>query len=425
MIVTDAEQAILDGNAGEARQRAMALLVDYGRILGAERLVETDNVAGVPGQATPFLRRYFDAEGGQDAIFSRFDLDSDVVFDVPLAGARTACLQSGVDPVNWRALGKPEAAFNASRDAENYASARGVEMLRTCTPYLAGNTPGFGDHCAWMESSAVIYCNSVLGARTNTEGRHSTSAAMLVGRIPYWGLHRPEQRFATHHMSVDVEVSSIRDWGMLGYFVGEQVGEAIPALDGHFEAPGMTRLKHFGAAAASSGGIELYHIVGCTPEAPTIDAAFGGKPWPDRIRYDAREQRRIWEVLNANGNNENVDFVMLGCPHAAIEQLREIAGLLEGRRVSAQLWIFTSRAVRDQAQAEGLIAIIKAAGGLVLTDTCSAIGNAVPPGTRVVALDSAKQTHYLPAIMGLEAWFGTTAECIDAAVTGRWRGEAP
>jgi hypothetical protein len=120
-----------------------------------------------------------------------------------------------------------------------------------------------------------------------------------------------------------------------------------------------------------------------------------------------------------------VDFVMLGCPHAAIEQLREAARLLAARHISANcnLWIFTSRAVKLQADQEGIVHTIRAAGGAVLTDTCSAIGQAVPPGTRVVALDSAKQTHYLPAIMGIQAWFGTTSECIEAAISGQWRGE--
>lgn len=424
MILTDAEKALLDGSGGVARARAMELLVDYGRILGADRLVETTNVAGVPGQATPFLRAFFEPEGGQAAIFSRFDLDCDVVFDVPLAGVRTACLQSGVDPLGWQELGKPEAAFIASRDAEAYAGSLGVEMLRTCTPYLAGNVPVFGEHCAWMESSAVIYANSVLGARTNTEGRHSTSAAMLVGRIPYWGLHRPENRKAQDHVHVKVPVESVFEWGMLGYFVGEVAGEAIPVLDGALSQPDVVRLKHFGAAAASSGGVELYHLVGITPEAPTLTAALGDSR-PDTIIYDETARRRVWESLNANGTDEAVDFVMLGCPHAAIEQMREVAGLLDGKQVTSRLWIFTSRAVRDQAAAEGLLRVITAAGGHVLTDTCSAIGNAVPPGTRVVALDSAKQAHYLPAMMGIEAWFGTTAECIDAAITGRWRGVAP
>jgi predicted aconitase len=122
-----------------------------------------------------------------------------------------------------------------------------------------------------------------------------------------------------------------------------------------------------------------------------------------------------------------VDYVMLGCPHAAFEQLEEAVRLLAERRIHANcaLWIFTSRAVKARADAAGLTQAIRAAGGQLMTDTCSAIGQALPPGTRVVALDSAKQAHYLPAIMNVEAWFGTTRDCIDAALSGRWKGSPP
>jgi predicted aconitase len=122
-----------------------------------------------------------------------------------------------------------------------------------------------------------------------------------------------------------------------------------------------------------------------------------------------------------------VDYVMLGCPHAALEQVEEIARLLEGKRISANcnLWVFTSRAIKAAADSRGLTRTIRDAGAAVLTDTCSAIGQALPPGTRVAALDSAKQAHYLPAIMGIQAWFGSTRDCIEAALTGRWNGELP
>ncbi len=276
-----------------------------------------------------------------------------------------------------------------------------------------------------MESSAVVYCNSVLGARTNTEGRESTSAAMLTGRIPDWGFHCDDYRHGSHLIEVDFPVESVMDWGMLGYFIGGAVGERIPVLRGRYAVPDLIRHKHFGAAAASSGGVEMYHLVGVTPEAATEAAAFGGKSPVETIHYGAEQRRRVYQDLNSGASDSNVDFVMLGCPHAAIEQLREAAQLLEGKHISANcnLWIFTSRAVKAEAEQAGLVRTIRAAGGVVLTDTCSAIGQALPPGTRVVALDSAKQTHYLPAIMGIQAWFGTTSECIDAAVTGRWRGE--
>jgi predicted aconitase len=424
--LTDAEKAMLDGSGGRARQKAMELLIRYAEALGAERFVETTNVAGVPGSATPFLQQHYQKDGGSyAAIFSHFDLDSDELLEVPRAITHTCHLQGGYDPQNWKLLGAKPEAFELAQGSEQFIKDRDVQILKTCTPYLVGNVPHFGEHCAWMESSAVVYCNSVLGARTNTEGRESTSAAMLTGRIPDWGFHRDGYRLGSHLIEVAYPVESVMDWGMLGYFIGAAVGERIPVLRGSYAVPDLIRHKHFGAAAASSGGVEMYHLVGVTPEAPTEQAAFGSKRPVATVRYGVEERRRVYRDLNSGASDSNVDFVMLGCPHAAIEQLREAARLLESKHISSNcnLWIFTSRAVKAEAEQEGIVQKIRAAGGVVLTDTCSAIGQAVPPGTKVVALDSAKQTHYLPAIMGIQAWFGTTSDCIDAAITGRWRGE--
>ncbi len=429
MRLTDSERAMLDGREGQARQKAMELLVRYAEALGAERFVITDNVAGVPGSYTPFLFNYYKAtrENAYERIYSLFDLDSDEVVTVPQVSVHSCHLQGGVDPEGWETLGAKPEALQASQDSEQAAATKGIQILKTCTPYLAGNVPARGEHCAWMESSAVVYCNSVLGAHTNTEGRESTSAAMLTGRIPDWGFHREEHRFGSHRIEVTVEVQSLMDWGMLGYFTGAAVGERIPVLTGRLSQPDLIRHKHFGAAAASSGGVEMYHLVGITPEAQTLEMAFGPNEAVEVLTYGKAEQRRTYDELNSSARDPNVDYVMLGCPHAALEQLEEICALLEGKRISANcnLWVFTSRAVKTVADSRGLTKAIRAAGGAVLTDTCSAIGQALPPGTKVAALDSAKQTHYLPAIMGIQAWFGSTRDCINAALTGRWNGQRP
>lgn len=428
MQLTDEEHAMLDGGSGKARQKAMELLVRYAEALGAERFVDTANVAGVPGSANPFLQNHYREQGGSyQAIFSLFDLDADEVLDVPPAATPTCHLQGGYDPEHWQLLGASPEAFRLASGSEAFIEARGVRILKTCTPYLAGNLPRRGDHCAWMESSAVVYCNSVIGACTNTEGRESTSAAMLTGKIPDWGFHRPENRHGTHLIEVEVPVESVMDWGMLGYYAGQVVGERIPVLTGRLGQPDLVRHKHFGAAAASSGGVEMYHVVGATPEAPTLAAACGPRPPQATLRYGRAEMRRVYADLNSKARSTDVDFVMLGCPHYSLEQLRETATLLAGRRVSGncRLWIFTARAVKHEAEKLGIAAAIRAAGGVLLTDTCSSISQAIPPGTKVAALDSAKQVHYLPAFMGIEAWFGSTADCIDAAVHGRWQGRCP
>lgn len=430
MRLRDDEQAMLDGRQGKARQKAMELLVRYAEALGCENFVDTTNVAGVPGQPSLFLDQYYQDHFESsftryDVLYSLFDLDSDEIFEVPRIATRSCHLQGGTDPVNWQVLGASAEAARVGREGETGASDKGIEILKTCTPYQAGNVPAFGEHCAWMESSAVIYCNSVLGARTNTEGRESTSAAMLTGKIPNFGFHLDQHRRGTHRVDVKIPIESMMDWGMLGYFVGEKVLEYIPVLTGIPDTPDTNGFKHFGAAAASSGGVELYHIVGVTPEAPTVDIAFGGNRATETYSYDRAERRATWENLNSNGSSTDVDYVMLGCPHAALDQIQDACRLLDGHRISenCRLWIFTSRTVKNEADEAGLTEVIRSAGGHILTDTCSAIGQAVPPGTRVVALDSAKQVHYLPAIMGIEAWFGTTEDCINAALTGRWTGE--
>lgn len=425
MQLRDDEKAMLDGALGPARQQAMALLVRYAKALGCDDFVAVTSVAGVPGQVNVFLAEHYGTSDWSE-IYSRYDLDGDATLAIPEpAVAAAAHLQGGTDPVAWRELGHGEQAARIGAASDTAAAAHGVDVLKTCTPYLAGLAPARGEHCAWMESSAVVYCNSVLGARTNTEGRESTSAAMLTGKIPNFGLHRDGNRLATHRIDVSLPVESLMDWGLLGYFTGEAVQERIPLLTGIGSRPDLVRHKHFGAAAASSGGVELYHIAGITPEAPDPETALGGRAPLERLHYGPAERRAAYASLNQTARSAEVDYVMLGCPHAALEQIAEAAALLDGRRISANtaLWIFTSRAVRAEAEARGLVAAITAAGGRLMTDTCSAIGQAVPRGTRVVALDSAKQAHYLPAIMGLEAWFGTTADCIEAAISGRWQGE--
>lgn len=423
MILTDTEKAMADGAEGPAVAAAMDLLARYGAALDAERLCEVRNVAGTTTQPSPVKARLV-AEGGWDKAFAVINLDSDEDLEIPPMAVPTCQLQQGFGPDSVGTVPYPAEFVALQSDAEAFYGRRGVSILATCTPYQVGNLPVRGEHCAWMESSAVVYANAVLGARTNCEGTASTGAASLTGRIPCWGNHHDAHRHGTHLVHVDTPVESFLDWGLLGYFAGEVVQEGRPVITGAHALPDLTDLKHFGAAAASSGGVEMYHVPGVTPEAPTLDAAFGGTP-PVPVVYGAAERAATYDRLNDQGTSTDVDFVLLGCPHASLDQIRDAARALDGRRLhdGTELWIMAPRALAAVAERSGYTAVIEAAGGKVLTDSCPAMSRAAPPGTRVFATDSAKQAHYLPAILGIEAWFGTTAECIDAAVTGRWSGE--
>jgi predicted aconitase len=423
MKLTDVEKAMLDGQHGKAKQKAMDLLVRYGEALGAERLVETRNVAGTWNSASKGVAPF--AAKSLDAVFSKFNLDSDEVVETPQAEVYTCQLIHGIDTRHNAIMGVPEEQAEAQRKAESYFGQRGVAMFNTCTPYQVGNVPVRGEHCAWMESSAVVYCNSVLGARTNTEGRESTGAASITGRIPYWGYHLPENRFGTHLVEVEIDVDDMMGWGLMGYAVGEVVEEDIPVLDGIRATPSMIMLKHFGAAGASSGGVEMFHVPGITPEAPDLASAFGGRKPHATLKYGKAERKKAYDNLNCSAHDDHVDFVMLGCPHSSIEQVWTAAKLLNGKRLheNTELWIFTPRALKDTADLNGYTKMIEDAGGHVLSDTCPAIGRVTPKGTKVVATDSAKQAHYLPAMLPVETWFGSVEDCVNAALTGRWSGE--
>ena len=429
MRLTVDERAMLDGAQGDAVQAAMDLLVRYGEVLGAERLVDTDNVCG----ANLFGSRHLSVCGlaGPDAGFSPNDqgfsehsLDAPQALSIPPVRAQSYQLIGPMDTKHWEVQGLAPEERDRILESERYSAEHGIHLMNTCTPYQVGNVPVKGEHCAWMESSAVVYVNSVLGARTNVEGRESAGAAMLTGKIPYWGYHLEENRYGTHSVDVAVPVESQRDWGLLGYWIGEQVQEGIPVLDGIGSTPDLVRLKHFGAAAASSGGVEMYHIPGVTAEARTVAEAFGPRRPMAALRYGAAERRAAYEQLNSVGTDTHVDLVMIGCPHATLGQIRDVVRLLEGRRVhpDSALWVFTPRALRQVAEQNGYAQALADAGALLMSDTCPAIGQFLPPGTRVIATDSAKQGHYLPAIMKVQGWFGSLVECVDAAVTGTWRG---
>lgn len=421
MRLTDHEKAMLDGQHGAARSRAMDLLVRYGEALGAERLVETNNVAGAFNASTPSIRHI--AEQGFDKVFSELNLDSDETVEIPRMAVPTCQLITGIDNDNWEVQGVDAGLADLQKQSERYLGQRGVNLMATCTPYQVGNVPVKGEHCAWMESSAVVYCNSVLGARTNTEGKESTGAAALTERIPYWGYHIKENRRGTHLVEIDIDVDDIMDWGLLGYYLGEIIDDEIPVLTGRYKQPNLIKLKHFGAAAASSGGVEMYHVPDITPEARSIEEAFGGNRVRGTVRYGEAERRAAYDNLNC-ATDRNIDFVMLGCPHNSIDQVWLIASLLDGRKISAntQLWVHTPRALRDVADRNGYTKMIMDAGGFVMSDTCPAISRHMPKGTKVVATDSAKQAHYLPAITGVSAWFGSVKDCVEAAVSGRWEG---
>lgn len=422
MFLQDDEKAMLDGKMGPAPQKAMDLLCRYAKALGAERFVDVHNVlGGYMGASVPLLKKY----GSFDALISQFCLDSDET--VPMCQVRVPTCQNSthMEADYYKLTGKTDEEYEVYKQNERFIMDMGLQWMATCTPYLLGNTPLKGEHVAWMESSAVVYINSVLGARTNCEGKESTTAAMLTGKIPYWGYHITENRRGTHLVEIACDVKDNMDWGLLGYYIGKTVLDKVPVVTGVKEFPHRDFLKHFGAASAASGGVELYHIPGITAESNTVQEAFGGNTPAERIVFDQAAKREAYDRLNFLANDRHVDFVILGCPNYSYEELWTLSKKLQGKRIKSdvQLWIFVPQAFKAMAERNGILQTIEASGALVMRDSCPFLGKFIPKGARVMATDSAKQAHYFPNQFKMPTWYGSMDDCVNAALTGVWEGE--
>ncbi len=394
------EQAMLAGEAGPGVAKAMEIVVALGRIYGAARLtpVSSVQVSGVSyknlGDAGLAFLETWAAQGAR--------------VQVP-----TTLNPAGMDLVNWRDLGFSD-EFAQRQQAVIAAYTRfGITPTCTCTPYLVGHAPARGNHIAWAESSAVTYANSVLGARTNREGGPSALAAAISGRTACYGFHLDENRQATMVVDVRCPIGTESDLGALGFMIGQLAENRVPCLRFHDWRAGDLGLNTLGAAMAASGAVALYHIEGITPEAR---AGAVVRPGAETYLIDDLSPGR--KALD--GTCGIIDLVSLGCPHASLAGLREIAERLDRRRLKTTLWVTTARATREAAEAEGAVSRIEAAGGLVVADTCMVVAPVEELGFRSMATNSAKMAFYSPSHSGLQVRFGPLERCLDAAVTGKW-----
>jgi len=421
--LTPNEQAMLEGREGVARQKAMELLVGYAEGLGAEGFVDTNNVAVLTGLFPyPDLIREIVPSLDPDEIASKFFLNSDEIVVVDKVKAfTTSHIYRNQDYPQIQQGG--EFLCKVTKNMEQYCKRIGIVNLATCSPYQSGNLPVMGEHCAWTESSAIPFCNSILGGRTNIEGLHSAFASAITGKTPLWGLHLDENRVGKIIVDVAVDMGDIKEWNLMGYYVGGQIGLDIPIYMNINAVPDLTRIMALCAAGAASGSTVMFHIVGHTPEAPSSDEMDKlGKGLPI-LPYALEQRREAYERLN-HSTRDDVDVVVLGCPHYTLERMKAIAGMLEGKKIhpNVELFVTTCRMIKAIADRDGYTEAISEAGGKVMDDTCGIFFEF--NSSKVLASDSAKMVHYVPMTAGVKnTWFGTTEECIDAALTGKWKGE--
>ncbi len=376
MQLTSEEQSMLSGEQGKATQKAMQILETLGRIYGAARMVPVSSVqiAGVSydnlGDAgLEWLAEMADG-GGQTQV-------------------TTTLNPAGMDLENWETLGiSPEFAEKQHKVVDAFAR-MGVITTCTCTPYLAGNKPALGDTIAWAESSAVCYANSVIGARTNREGGPSALAASLTGRTPEYGMHLDENRQPGVTVEVQAQLTDTADFGALGKAIGEQLEalgrKTIPMIMG-VDSASMEQLKSLCASIATYGGLAMFHMQGITPEAdqhpnPTERFAISG----DDLESAQRSM--------SDATPDEVDFVSLGCPHLSIDEVARIADLLQGKTVTKEFWITTSRPVKAAADQAGYTAMIEASGAKFAVDTCCVVAP-IRGRFRAMSTDSAKACYY-------------------------------
>lgn len=409
MKLSEEEQAMLDGIKGPSVSRAMELLVALGDCYEADRMVRIGSAHLVgPNPVT--------AGRGGTAFYG----------DLAKEGAQvtvpTTTNPISLDVWSWAEMGFGKELYSAQISLSEHLSRMGVLLCNTCTPYLAGHVPRFGEHVAWGESSAVLYLNSVLGARTNREGAPSALAAAITGRSPAYGLHLDENRYGQILVENRSELRNDTDYSTLGYYIGKFAQDRIPIITGITPSITADQLKSLGTPLAVTGSVALYHVVGVTPEAPSIEIASGSRKIAasDTISVGSRELKETEASLSAIHPDKG-NLVILGCPHASITQLKDYARTLAGKRIrkEVEVWILSTRTTRDYAAETGILEALTGAGAKVVWNVCP---NAMPhdffakQGYTGVVTDSPKMAYYVTATKGVSCYYGSLQSFVGAII---------
>lgn len=409
LALTADEQAIVAGRDGPGAAMAMRIVADSARLLGAPRLI-------------PIASAHIDG--------ALYHGDSGTLFAEKMVGGgarvvvRSTLNVGALDLTGCSKVRLAEPARGMARRMMEAYRALGCEPSWTCAPYQAGHRPAFGSDVAWGESNAVVFCNSVLGARTNRYGDFLDIACAISGRAPDHGLHRAENRRATlvfdvGALSADFLSSEIA-WPVLGSLYGRMAGSAIGVVTGVDHDPGEDALKAFGAAAASSGAVGLFHIAGVTPEAPDAATASGGAEPETTIMVSPAMVRDAQSRLSTASQPQNIDAVAIGSPHLSMAEFSRLEALIAGRRLAVPVYACTGRHVVAALDADDRRMRLEKAGVVIVADTCVVVTPilAERPGG-VLMTNSGKFAHYAPGNTGYDVLYGSLADCVESAVLGR------
>ena len=390
------EKDMLEGKYGKAAKKSMEILNTLGEIFDAESMIAVLGVqiAGVSyanlGEAgLEYLNEM--AEDGKVRVLTTLN-------------------PAGMNRENWQELGiDKEFAKNQNRAIDAFAK-MGIITTCSCTPYLIGNVPHYGQHIAWAESSAVCYSNSVIGARTNREGGPSALAAALTGKTPNYGYHLEKNRHGQVLVKINAPIKGSDEFGVLGKIIGDklvELGKKIPYITGIPSAT-VEELKSFCASVATYGGTALFHMEDVTPE-------YNKYPKPSDLVFEI-DQNDL-DIARAELIDEDIeiDFVSIGCPHASIHEIAKLANLLKGKRVKKEFWVTTARPTKKIADEAGYSKIIEDAGAKFAADTCCVVAF-IKGRFKGIMVDSAKACYYGRAKNKFKVKIGSVEECVEEAI---------
>ena len=405
MELSSRDLASLAGEFGAASQLATQMIVAVGEVERAPSLVDIE-LAHIDGCL-------FHGQAGLD--FARLLVDGGGTVAVP-----TTLNIATIDLLHPDLYRGDAATADAARELMDHYLTMGCQPTWTCAPYLEQVRPEFGQQIAWGESNAIVFANSVLGARTARYGDFMDICCAISGRAPYVGLHTDEGRLATSQVGIEVPdkvLDSELFYPLLGHALGRRSGSSVPVIVGLDSRADEDRLRSLGAAAASSGSVAMFHAVGVTPEAPTLAIALGGRSPESKatiILDDLIEARS-----RLDNNTGSLAAVSLGTPHMSLREMRRMTSLMTERRTAVPFFVNTSRSVLAEAESEGLDRTMSEFGATVVTDTCTYVTPIMGEMAGDVMTNSGKWAYYAPANLGVTVSLASTRECVESAIAGR------
>jgi predicted aconitase len=402
------QQAIVNGLRGEGAAMAIRIVAATARLMGAPSLIpiasaHIDGALYHGDSGTLFAEKLVEG-GAKVAVRATLNVGS---LDL------TGCSRNRLEP-HERGM--------ARRMMDAYRTL-GCEPTWTCAPYQAGHRPALGSDVAWGESNAVVFCNSVLGARTNRYGDFLDIACAIAGYAPYYGFHRPENRRATLVFDVsDLDAGFLASevaWPILGSLFGREVGDSVGVVTGILHHPGEDALKAFGAASASAGAVGLFHVVGVTPEAPDLATALHHKEPEAAIKVTDDMIRESRRRLSTAADTACIHAVAIGSPHLSNAEFDRLETLIAGRPLTVPLYACTGRHALASLESSGQRSALEKSGVIIVADTCVVVTPILPEiDNAVLMTNSGKFAHYAPGNTGYGVIYGSMAECVESAVAG-------